>query len=77
MQLQQRISVFARLEPFDSHETARYIDHRLEVAGYGGGQLFTPGSLQMITDRSHGIPRNINSLCFSALSWDARWAASG
>jgi AAA domain/LysM domain len=68
VQLQQRISVFARLEPFDSDETARYIAHRLQVAGYGGGPLFTPGALQMITDQSQGIPRNINSLCFSALS---------
>jgi type II secretory pathway predicted ATPase ExeA/phage tail protein X len=68
VQLQQRISVFARLEPFDSEETARYIAHRLQVAGYGGGPLFTPGALQIIKDQSQGIPRNINSLCFSALS---------
>jgi general secretion pathway protein A len=68
VQLQQRISVFARLEPFDSDETARCIAHRLQVAGYGGGPLFTPGALQMIKDQSQGIPRSINNLCFSALS---------
>lgn len=60
--------MFARLEPFDSEETARYIAHRLEVAGYSGGPLFTPGALQIIHVRSRGIPRNISSLCFSALS---------
>jgi general secretion pathway protein A len=68
VQLQQRISVFARLEPFGSKETARYIAHRLQVAGYGEDPLFTPGALQIIQDRSLGIPRNINRLCFNALS---------
>lgn len=68
VQLQQRISVFARLEPFGSKEAARYIAHRLQVAGYGEGPLFTPGALQIIQDRSLGIPRNINRLCFNALS---------
>ena len=67
-QLQQRISVFARLEPFGLEETARYIAHRLQVAGYDRNPLFTPEALQIIQDRSQGIPRNINRLCFSALS---------
>jgi len=68
VQLEQRIAVFARLQPFGPEDTARYITHRLQVAGYSGGPLLTPGALQIITDRSQGIPRNINSLCFSALS---------
>jgi general secretion pathway protein A len=68
VQLQQRISVFARLGPFGSKEAARYIAHRLQVAGYGEGPLFTPGALQIIQDQSLGIPRNINRLCFNALS---------
>jgi LysM repeat protein len=68
VQLQQRISVFARLEPLCSEETARYIAHRLQVAGYREGPLFTPGALQIIKDRSQGIPRSINRLCFGALS---------
>jgi len=67
-QLQQRISMFARLEPFGAEDTARYISHRLKVAGYEGGPLFSPGALRMITEESQGIPRKINSLCFSALS---------
>ena len=67
-QLQQRISVFARLEPFGSEDTARYIAHRLQVAGYEGSPLFTPGALRLIAEQSQGIPRKINSLCFSALS---------
>ena len=67
-QLQQRISVFARLEPFASEEIPRYIAHRLQVAGYQGGPLFSAGALQLIAQHSQGIPRKINSLCFSSLS---------
>ena len=67
-QLQQRVSIFAKLEPFDDEETARYITHRLKVAGYTGSELFTIGAMNIIRDRSQGIPRNINRLCFSALS---------
>jgi type II secretory pathway predicted ATPase ExeA len=67
-QLQQRISVFARLEPFGSQEISRYIAHRLRVAGYEGSPLFTPEALRLIAENSKGIPRKINSLCFSALS---------
>jgi type II secretory pathway predicted ATPase ExeA len=67
-QLQQRISIFARLEPLGLEDTARYIAHRLRVAGYEGGPLFSPGALRLIAEHSQGIPRKINSLCFSALS---------
>jgi type II secretory pathway predicted ATPase ExeA len=67
-QLQQRISVFAKLEPFGDEDTFRYIAHRLHVAGYEGSPLFNPGALRLICQQSQGIPRKINSLCFSALS---------
>jgi hypothetical protein len=67
-QLQQRISLFARLEPFGDEDTFRYIAHRLQVAGYVGGPLFSSGALRLISEQSQGIPRKINSLCFSALS---------
>jgi general secretion pathway protein A len=67
-QLQQRISMFAKLEPFDREDTANYIAHRLKVAGYTGSDLFTSGAMDIIKDQSRGIPRNINRLCFSALS---------
>jgi len=67
-QLQQRISVFARLEPFDYEDTTRYISHRLQMAGYSGPPLFTPDALRTIAEQSRGIPREINRLCFNALS---------
>jgi general secretion pathway protein A len=67
-QLQQRISVFARLEPFGADDVAHYIAHRLQVAGYEGTPLFTPEALRIVVEQSQGIPRKINGLCFSALS---------
>jgi type II secretory pathway predicted ATPase ExeA len=67
-QLQQRISVFAKLDPFGTEDTFHYIAHRLQVAGYQGSALFTPGALRLISEQSQGLPRKINSLCFSALS---------
>jgi general secretion pathway protein A len=67
-QLRQRISTFARIEPFGAEETASYVAHRLRVAGYAGPPLFSPGALRLIAEHSQGIPRKINSLCFNALS---------
>jgi len=67
-QLRQRVSILARLSPFIPSETEAYINHRLSVAGSADQQLFTPGARAMIADWSRGIPRNINNLCFGALS---------
>ncbi len=67
-QLSQRISVLAQLEALSIAETSAYIEHRLRLSGGAGGALFTPGALVAIAQRSEGIPRNINSLCFHALS---------
>ncbi len=66
-QLRQRISILSRLEPLTRAETVGYIEHRLQVAGYRGGPLFTTGALERILAHSEGIPRNINNLCFNAL----------
>lgn len=67
-QLGQRIAVRARLEVLPAAEAVRYINHRLHVAGYQGTELFTPGAAAAIAERSRGIPRLINHLCFNALS---------
>ena len=69
LQLRQRISIFARLKPFTPEETSLYIVHRLGVAGYKSDMpLFTKDALALISLCSEGIPRNINNLCFNALS---------
>jgi type II secretory pathway predicted ATPase ExeA len=67
-QLRQRISLVIRIEPFMPEQINAYIDHRLSVAGYRGPSLFTSGALLMIAEHSEGIPRNINNICFNALS---------
>ena len=67
-QLRQRVSIICRLDPFTREEVADYISHRLKTAGYNGGQLFTPEALSILAEQSGGIPRNINNLCFHALS---------
>jgi type II secretory pathway predicted ATPase ExeA len=68
VQFRQRVAILCRLKPFSPAETDSYIDDRLQVAGYDGGPLFTPGARALIAARSRGIPRNINNLCFNALS---------
>ncbi len=68
-QLSQRVSIMTRLVPFTRAETAHYIDYRLQVGGHTGAKLFTPAAVDLIADRSQGIPRNINNLCFNGLSW--------
>jgi general secretion pathway protein A len=67
-QLRQRISSVIRLDPFTPEETNAYVDHRLWVAGYSGPPLFTVGARLLIAQQSRGIPRNINNLCFNAMS---------
>jgi general secretion pathway protein A len=68
IQLRQRISTVCRLEPLSAEETFAYIDYRLKQAGYEGKPLFAKHALAMIAEASQGIPRNINNLCFNALS---------
>lgn len=68
-QLRQRVSIVARLMPLDVTETRAYIEHRLYVAGYESKTpLFTDRAFAMIAKYSGGIPRNINNLCFNAMS---------
>jgi type II secretory pathway predicted ATPase ExeA len=66
-QLRQRVSILSRIDPLNLVETAAYIEHRLQVAGYGGDPLFTPNALGLVAEHSNGIPRNINTICFNAL----------
>ena len=69
LQLRQRISIFAHLAPLSASDTVEYIHRRLAVAGYEGkDSLFTREALALIARHSRGIPRNINNLCFNALS---------
>jgi general secretion pathway protein A len=69
LQLRQRISIFACLNPLSTTEVVGYIQHRLDVAGYINPKpLFTSDALQLIAKQSGGIPRNVNNICFNALT---------
>src|SRR5215471_690126 len=73
LQLRQRIAVSARLQAFDRADTRLYIDHRLLLSGYGHRKpLFSPEAVDLIADRSQGVPRNINNICFTALTIGTR-----
>jgi len=61
-QLEQRIEIKCHLQPFNLEDTARYIRHRVQVAG-AQRPLFTDDALQSIHEHSGGIPRRINRLC--------------
>jgi GAF domain-containing protein len=67
-QLRQRISILGRLTPLGRQDVEAYVQHRLTVAGYSGPTLFTPEALEILAICSQGIPRNINTFCFNALS---------
>ncbi|MGC2399895.1 MAG: LysM peptidoglycan-binding domain-containing protein, partial [Acidobacteriaceae bacterium] len=68
-QLRQRITIFSYLKPLSHEEAELYIAHRLRIAGYDfESPLFSREALSMIADCSNGVPRNINNLCFNALS---------
>jgi len=66
-QLRQRIAVSYQLLEMDADDTARYVRHRLKVAGWQSGPLFSEKALQLIYKFSGGVPRLINILCDRAL----------
>jgi general secretion pathway protein A len=67
-QLRQRISLLSGLSPLSEAESCSYMDHRLRIAGYAGGPLFSPEAMHAIAQFTEGIPRTINNFCFNALS---------
>lgn len=66
-QLKQRISFHYHLGPLDREELARYIEHRLRVAGYKGGRLFHKAAERALHQTSAGVPRLVNILAHKAL----------
>jgi type II secretory pathway predicted ATPase ExeA len=68
LQLRQRISSIIRLQPLSAEESKLYIRHRLRHGGYPGTSLFTPEAETLAVQAAKGIPRNLNNVCFQALS---------
>lgn len=65
-QLAQRVTGRYHLEPLDSNDSSKYLEHRLKVAGASGG-IFTPSAVREIYRQSYGIPRLINVIADRAL----------
>ncbi|MEP7152547.1 MAG: AAA family ATPase [Nitrospira sp.] len=67
-QFAQRVTVDYSLEPFKEEDSLGYIAHRLRVAGRDKA-LFTYHACRMIHRLTGGIPRLINQLCDTALTY--------
>jgi general secretion pathway protein A len=65
-QLAQRITGRYHLEPLSREETARYVDHRMLVAG-AVGELFDRRAKKEVFRLTQGVPRLINVICDRAL----------
>lgn len=66
-QLKQRITFDYELSRLGRDELEYYLNHRLSVAGYRGGRMFSPGSLRLLYIKSGGIPRLVNILAHKSL----------
>jgi MSHA biogenesis protein MshM len=66
-QLAQRITFHYRLSPLTPDDIEYYVVHRLSVAGYTQGRLFTRGAIRQLARASGGIPRLVNILAHKAL----------
>lgn len=66
-QLDQRVAVRAYLRRLSARDTARYVEHRLRVAGLVGELPFTRSSLDELHRRTRGIPRLVNLVADRAL----------
>jgi MSHA biogenesis protein MshM len=59
-QLAQRITFHYHLGPLSRDDIEYYLAHRLRVAGYTGGRLFSRGAIGKLFRASGGIPRLVN-----------------
>jgi general secretion pathway protein A len=67
IQLAQRIRLRFHLTPLSKTDTQLYIQHRLEVAGSQGRQIFDPECYPLIFRYTGGIPRLVNTLCDTSM----------
>jgi len=66
-QLAQRVIARYHLDALGEAETAKYVGHRLSIAGLNGPLPFDRGAMRRIYQHSRGVPRRINLLCDRAL----------
>ncbi|HEY6897703.1 MAG TPA: AAA family ATPase, partial [Rhodocyclaceae bacterium] len=66
-QLRQRIAFNYKMPPLSRDEMERYLDHRLQVAGYRGPPLFSPMACRALYGSTKGTPRLVNLLAHKSL----------
>ncbi len=66
-QLAQRVIARYHLDALGEAETAKYVGHRLSIAGLNGPMPFDRGAVRRIYHHSRGVPRRINLLADRAL----------
>ncbi|MDB5798552.1 MAG: putative ral secretion pathway protein putative biosis protein [Paucimonas sp.] len=65
-QLNQRITFRYQLGLLEREETARYLHHRMAVAG-APGEVFKPDAVEALYRASRGVPRLLNILAHKSL----------
>ncbi len=67
VQLTQRVRLRFHLGALARDDLGAYIQHRLEVAGANGRQIFAEDTFPEIARYSGGVPRLVNTLCDTAM----------
>jgi len=62
-QIRQRVIASYHLEALALADVPDYVRHRLEAAGAGAQEIFTPTALEQVAAETAGVPRRINRLC--------------
>ncbi len=68
-QVDQRIFLRFHLNNLDFNGSVKYIQHRLRVAGFDKGTIFSTLGYELIFRNSGGVPREINRLCKLTLNY--------
>jgi MSHA biogenesis protein MshM len=66
-QLKDRIVHHFHMQPLSRSILESYLMFRMRAAGYHGPNLFSPGALKLIADKSNGLMRRVNILADKSL----------
>ncbi|GAC34107.1 ExeA family protein [Paraglaciecola polaris] len=66
-QLKQRVTFSYALKLMNADQLFQYVRHRMSVAGYRGGDIFSRRGCKLLFKASKGTPRIVNVLCHKAL----------
>jgi general secretion pathway protein A len=66
-QLKQRVTLRCEIVPLSLEETCAYIAFRIRTAGGDASKIFTREAVQLVYEKSLGIPRVVSVMCDNAL----------